>query len=125
MKKFNLEEAKAGKPVCTRDGRNARIICFDMKTMVYCLCVLIEDRHGEEEVYYYDEQGSLFGDANLIKDWQLMMKAEKKTGWVYLYKPFDSTTSTSRIIYENKEKAEKAGKLSCGYVGVAKIEWEE
>ena len=29
LKPFDLEAAKAGKLVCTRDGRNARIICFD------------------------------------------------------------------------------------------------
>ena len=29
LKPFNLEAAKSGKPVCTRDGRKARIICFD------------------------------------------------------------------------------------------------
>lgn len=34
LKEFNLEAAKAGKPVCTRDGRKARIISFD--------------RHGED-----------------------------------------------------------------------------
>lgn len=31
LKPFDLEAAKAGKPVCTRDGRKARIICFDAK----------------------------------------------------------------------------------------------
>ena len=29
LKPFDLEAAKAGKPVCTRDGRKVRIICFD------------------------------------------------------------------------------------------------
>lgn len=29
MKPFNLEEAKAGKPVCTRDGRRVEIISFE------------------------------------------------------------------------------------------------
>ena len=31
LKPFSLEAAKSGKPVCTRDGRKARIICFDAK----------------------------------------------------------------------------------------------
>ena len=31
LKPFNLKAAKEGKPVCTRDGRKARIICFDRK----------------------------------------------------------------------------------------------
>lgn len=30
MKPFNLEEAKAGKPVCTRDGRKVNILRFDL-----------------------------------------------------------------------------------------------
>lgn len=29
MKPFDLEEAKTGKPICTRDGLPARIICFN------------------------------------------------------------------------------------------------
>lgn len=31
MKPFNLEAAKAGKPVVTRDGRPVRILCFDAR----------------------------------------------------------------------------------------------
>lgn len=31
MKNFDLAAAKAGAAVCTRDGRNARIIAFDCK----------------------------------------------------------------------------------------------
>ena len=26
---FDLEKAKVGHPVCTRDGKEARILCFD------------------------------------------------------------------------------------------------
>ncbi|MBR1773910.1 MAG: hypothetical protein IJ759_00120 [Bacteroidales bacterium] len=123
MKEFNLEEAKAGKPVCTADGRKARIVCFDLKNNHrHPLIVLIEDyESGEEHVYYYTEQGSLYGDKN----WQLVMKTEKKTGWVFLCEPISSKLSPSSTIYESKEKAEKAGKLFSNYVGVAKIEMEE
>lgn len=31
MKPFNLEEAKAGKPVCNRMGNDVRIICDNKK----------------------------------------------------------------------------------------------
>ena len=34
MKNFDLEAAKRGAAVCTRDGRNARIIAFDCKGYV-------------------------------------------------------------------------------------------
>ena len=32
MEEFNIEKAKNGFPVCTRDGRKVRILCFDRKT---------------------------------------------------------------------------------------------
>ena len=41
LKEFDLEAAKAGKPVCTKDGRKARIICFIKALMecdAICLC---------------------------------------------------------------------------------------
>jgi len=52
MREFNLEEAKAGKPVCTRYGLNARILCFDRKShgSVYPIIGLVEYLDGEENV---------------------------------------------------------------------------
>lgn len=50
MEPFNLEEAKAGKPVCTRDGRNARIICYDYKNDVYPIIALVET-DGSESIF--------------------------------------------------------------------------
>lgn len=35
MKPFNLEEAKAGKPVCTRDGKRVEIISFTNSSSIY------------------------------------------------------------------------------------------
>ncbi len=35
MKPFNLEEAKVGKPVCTRDGKRVEIISFENPNSVY------------------------------------------------------------------------------------------
>lgn len=37
MKNFDLEKAKAGYPVRTRDGHETRIICFDRKTTTVLL----------------------------------------------------------------------------------------
>ena len=47
MKPFDLELAKKGHPVCTRDGRDARIICYDAKTGEYPIIALV----------YYAENG--------------------------------------------------------------------
>ena len=59
MKEFNLEEAKAGKPVYTRDGRPARIICWDRKsykTTEYHIVALIKTEI-DEEICTYTKQG--------------------------------------------------------------------
>lgn len=56
LKPFDLEAAKAGKPVCTRDGRKARILCFDrfccdeISTIV--ACVLSKDGKDENVIIY-------------------------------------------------------------------------
>lgn len=55
-KPFNLEEAKAGKPVCTRDERKARIICFDAKGDPCPIIALVEE-NGIESAYHYDKNG--------------------------------------------------------------------
>lgn len=34
MKPFDIELAKQGKPVCTRDGRPVKILCYDFITSV-------------------------------------------------------------------------------------------
>jgi hypothetical protein len=69
MKPFNLELAKSGHPVCTRSGRDARIVCFDARpcnTLVVLvadnICSLsseIKDRcyflNSDGSYYYYDD----------------------------------------------------------------------
>lgn len=37
MKSFDLDAAKRGAAVCTRDGRSARIICFDVDNIEYSI----------------------------------------------------------------------------------------
>lgn len=46
MKEFDLEKAKAGHLVCTRDGHEARILCFDRKGHHF-IVVLVKDADNE------------------------------------------------------------------------------
>ena len=46
LKPFDIQKAREGKPVCTRDGRKVRIVCFDRKR-TYPIIALIEE--GEDE----------------------------------------------------------------------------
>lgn len=76
LKEFDLEAAKAGKPVCTRDGRKARIICFDAK----CNKPIVALIYGcnKETVLQYLENGRAF--VNQIDKYDLMMLPQKKEG---------------------------------------------
>lgn len=55
LKEFNLEAAKSGKPVCTRDGRKARIICFDKEDIRPIVALIKSDKGGESAYYYYTD----------------------------------------------------------------------
>lgn len=60
FKPFNLEAVKTGKPVCTRDGRKARIVCFDRKHRLYPIIALLENEKGNEEyISTYMKDGSV------------------------------------------------------------------
>lgn len=115
LKPFDLEEAKAGKPVCTRDGRKVRIICFDRKD-VRPIIALIKSDNDDEGVYYYYADGSNLDNYPSVFD--LMMLSEKKKGWVNIYKSEDP-------IFLSKEEAELHKDDFGGYITTTKIEWEE
>lgn len=50
LKPFDLEAAKAGKPVCTRDGRKARIICWDKKGNYPIVALIQENENLKREI---------------------------------------------------------------------------
>lgn len=118
MKPFDLEAAKAGKPVCTRDGRKARIICFDTTNKGnYPIIALLEDK-GCEAIFYYNKDGK----CNVGTERDLMMLPEKKEGWVNLCKNnYGDTLAVG--VFPNREEA--VSNCPPSYLGTIKIEWEE
>ena len=118
LKPFDFEAAKAGKPVCTRDGRKARIICFDtINKGNYPIIALLEDK-GYEAVFYYNKDGK----CNVGTERDLMMLPEKKEGWVNLCKNnYGDTLAVG--VFPNREEA--VSNCPPSYLGTIKIEWEE
>lgn len=116
LKPFDLEAAKEGKPVCTRDGRKARIICFDVKAKKP-IAALITNDDTEEAHFYYDNGRS---DQYQEYRYDLMMLPEKKEGWVNVYK--DGLLDTKS--YNTKKEAFDKASLR-DYVDTVKISWEE
>ena len=117
LKPFDIQKAREGKPVCTRDGRRARIICFDRKFYHdgynYPIVAMVND-NDNELVHAYTQDGLLVGNKEGELD--LMMLPEKKEGWVNVYK---------ERIYSTKEEAIEATYDGVTYVDTIKISWEE
>lgn len=114
LKPFDLEAARNGKPVCTRDGCKARIICFDAANPLYPLIVLI-DNEGIETPFQYTKDGlKSHGVSGQVSD--LMMLSEKHEGWMNLYK---------ENIYGTKEEALIHKAPGTKYIDTIKVKWQE
>lgn len=101
LKEFDLEAAKSGKPVCTRDGRKARIICFDRISGddYYKIVACVTAFDGDfEEVLFYGIDGYIVDSQN-PKDEDLMMLPEKRSGWINVKK--------DASLFKSREEAEK------------------
>ena len=118
LKPFDIQKAREGNPVCTRDGRKARILCFDRVTsddyskIVAC----ITSYDGKDEyALTYGIDGYIINPQHPQLD-DLMMFPEKKEGWIVIHK---------EAIYD-KETAEKiARETTADVIRIQKIEWEE
>lgn len=126
METFNLELAKAKHPVQTRDGRPARIICYDKKGTEYPIVALIYNNERECEII---EEYSIDGKASihLIDNRDLVMAPVTKEGWVNVYK--DKEKIITGNVYTTEEEAiERSSDLKeepIVYIATTKIEWEE
>lgn len=123
LKPFDLEAAKAGKPVCTRDGRKVRIISCSLRNKNFPIAAIVEDE--EENVYQFEANGVCDEhDENL----DLMMLPEKRSGWVNVYRDCDGANITKDDnIYSSREAAIASAQFIDGnhYVATTKINWEE
>ena len=113
LKPFDLEAAKAGKPVCTRDGRKARIICFDAKGTFPIIALV--DENAEEFPFSYTADGK-YAAETAISNKDLMMLPDTKEGWVNVYK---------NQIHNTPESAEEGHKGITDYIKTIRVEWEE
>ena len=127
MKEFNLEEylKNPSQKVVTRDGREVRIICTDMKSDFPIVALIYDEEKQTENIECFFENGEyLFFDVDSPLD--LFFAPVKKEGWVNLYKGIvkDYLPSVGQKIYKSKENAFK-NKRNDDYLATVKIEWEE
>ena len=117
LKPFDIQKAREGKPVCTRDGRKARIICFDAndeRSIIALLEFKCDNGCYVEKIETYYKDGKVHKESEWSND--LMMLPEKKEGWVNVYK---------ERIYSTKEEAIEATYDGLTYVDTVKVCWEE
>ena len=132
MKQFNLEEylKNPSRKVVTGDGRNARIVCTDVKDDDYPILVLVEqpENSNHEDVYSYTKDGHYYTADFLPCENNLFFAPEKHEGWVNIYK------SQGRLAlfkcglrYDSEEEAIREAREHADITAIAtvKIEWEE
>ena len=121
MREFNLEKAKAGKPVCTRGGNPVRIISFDRKSVDndFPIVALVSTSKDNEFVDTYRNDGRYLKDTSIS---DLMMVSEKHEGFINIYNINGAYCAGD--IYNTKEEA-KQYKDKSEYITTIKIEWEE
>lgn len=119
MREFNLEEAKAGKPVCTRDGKDVRIICWDWKNpSSISIIALLKKEKDCESIQKYTQDGRYYADGSDC-DADLFMKPEKHEGWGWM----SNSNNMFAFIYKTKEEALTHKPDTESFL--AKVEWEE
>ena len=128
-KPFDIKKAKAGNPVCTRDLRPARIICYDSKDGLgnEYLIVLVTDAEGFETPNIYERDGKCLGDDGRGNS-GLMLIAHEHTAWINIYKyPDESFVETGRCTYDTEEEAKRHAMKDeeDAYIDTVKITWYE
>lgn len=125
LKPFDLEKAKAGAKVVTRDGRQVRIICWDRMDTTEHIVALVEchiDVKTVEKVFTYTNRGEYWrGEEH---DLDLFMAPTTVERWVNVYKNENENEYYNGRYYDSEQEALKY-KDDGNYVATTKLSWEE
>lgn len=102
MRPFNLEEALAGKPVVTRDGRAATEIHYFKTLESNSRVVAVVDG----SMWSYRETGRLCTGDVVESNLDLFMATQKVTKWGNVYKAFNGLYDIS-FLFDNEDEAVK------------------
>ena len=125
MRFFNLEEylKKPSQKVVTRDGREVRIICTDMKSDFPIVALVYDEEKQKEKIECFFENGKYLSfDADDSPLDLFFSTTIKKEGWVNIYSE-QEYRHPGENIFSTKEEAIKYKDIN--YIATIKIEWEE
>lgn len=128
MKPFDVVAAGAGAPVCTRDGRNVRILVTDCKSPGNCypIVALVTNEEGEEGIYSFTAEGKFNATLKEEHAADLMMKSIKITRWINIYHTPDTVGiyHNGGTLYGTKEEARQLGEQCFNYLDTVPVEFE-
>lgn len=125
MKPFDIEKAKAGAPVQTRNGKPARILAYDFKSSSYPVAAAVEAHLGGESLQCYTDKGYYY-DSGKEEELDLVMAPVKRTVWVPLYRSRVCTGNVSTGgVYATEELARWAAESNEQFIGAFPITFEE
>lgn len=129
MKAFDLQAAKAGRRVCTRDGRPARVVCFDAKCSPPVIALITQPDGSECLERYYDD-----GRFTILNETEsdLMMAPEYRHGWINIFMDEESYYVGDTVHYLNSQlfpteemALEYAKRSAKKLVATKEVRWEE
>lgn len=124
MKPFNLKDAKAGHPVCTRAGQDVRIICFDRKQTDLPIVALVTG-NDQEGLHCYRADGTNPLNESGIYNLDLRMKTITHEGWINIYQEAGSPPAfRGYAVYASEEEAQRGINPNKNHVATVKVEWE-
>ena len=115
MKPFNLEEALAGKPVVTREGKKVtELYLFKTANSNYPLRVCID-----KDIKDYTDRGTYYA-KDTTSEHDLFMEVPIIEGWVNVY--YDKKLAIGGTVFSSKEGAILYGKNNPIYIKTIKID---
>ena len=123
MERFKLDEylKDTSRKVVTRDGRNVRIVCADVKGSAPIVAV-IEEKDNTENVLRYESDGIMHG----YHDIDLFFAPDIHIGWINIHKDcLYGGKYWPSVVYSTEEYAKEVAAQCDGPVFTTKVEWEE
>lgn len=113
MKPFDLEAAKAGKPLISRTGKPIERVFFPLPDSIGFRFVA---QHSDGEIRFHNTDGT-YDSSPCTHD--LFMAPEKKTVWVNIYKDLPALIRAC----DSKEEADAEAKIESGRL-LARVSFE-
>lgn len=127
MRPFNLDEYLKNPKlkVTTRDGKDVRIICTNVKGTHFPVVALWNFDGKKELCDWYRVDGRSIDEFE--QDHDLVFATEKKTGWINIFKDYNAQCYKTCVnVFNTKEEALNNINSKNGvYLTTIQINWEE